>query len=673
MKSNRFSRVISSMIAFWRISYPILYSIAMLFIAWYAFRQNDQGRDFFVGVIGKNISLTYIAKSLTMLVLWCLLLWYSTRIVLQVKRLEVPNNNFTGFVIKWFPRLIGIFPFFIVINAQFHAASIITTENKQTLWYNSLQLIIAALAMMSFFIFRKKIAGMMKIDFQADEERFTTGKTSLKELLAARATRIALALIVLTISIMTLLFFTPASWGFARALQPATVVLSGLIFFTFIISLVILFINIRRSPVFLLIGAYIVLLSTCNNNNSIRTIETAGSIERMPVSQNFQAWIQAKLNKHKLRDSLNKTYPVFIIAAEGGGIRASTWTALVLKKLQQLRPDFMDHVYAISGVSGGGVGAAFYTAYLHDQLTGKLDQFPSAPSSFEQTVSDDFLSDLTAGFIYHDNLQRILPWPIESLSRNRKLENSWGLAWKARMFSATMDSSFLNIWKNDSSFSIPNVLINGLLAETGQKAITSNLELNTSSFRDDIDVIGKLGSDIPLKTAASLGARFPVITSGALLKEEGKIPLGHILDGGYKENSGIETAWQLSLALDTLLTAAEINSGYHLPLHILFIQNSTNGKTFDENYKGAAKILPDISTIIPGFMNAWERRTTTHKNITRELFENNALKNRFRYFELRLVNKDRSLPLGWYLSDAARNNIIHQVDTITKDNPVLQY
>jgi hypothetical protein len=267
----------------------------------------------------------------------------------------------------------------------------------------------------------------------------------------------------------------------------------------------------------------------------------------------------------------------------------------------------------------------------------------------------------------------MIPWPIESLSRNRKLENSWGLSWNARMFSSTMDNAFLSLWDDTTQYSLPNLFINGLLAETGQKAITSNLELDSREFRDDVDVINKLGSDIPLKTAASLGARFPVITSGALLKAGGKTPLGHILDGGYKENSGIETAWQLSLAIDTLIRNAEVRQGFQIPLHILFIQNSTDGRTFDENYDGAAEILPDLSTIIPGFMNAWERRTTTHRNITRELFDKSSLKNRYSYFEIRLDNKDRSLPLGWYLSEAAKNNIITQAGSITKDHPVLQY
>ncbi|HSF44637.1 MAG TPA: hypothetical protein VLA58_01460, partial [Chitinophagaceae bacterium] len=332
-----------------------------------------------------------------------------------------------------------------------------------------------------------------------------------------------------------------------------------------------------------------------------------------------------------------------------------------------------DHVYAISGVSGGGVGAAFYAAYRHDEVLNKFQEFTSAPSAFEKTVSSDFLSDLTAGFIFHDNLQRIIPWPVESLSRNRKLENSWASSWKAHMFSNSMDTAFLDLWNNAGIFNVPNILINGLLSETGQKAITSNLELNATEFSDDIDVISKLNSDIPLKTAASLGARFPVITSGALLKANGLTPLGHILDGGYKENSGIETAWQLILSLDTLIAKAEAHYGYRIPVHLIVIQNSTDGRTFNENYDGATKVLPDLSTIIPGFMNAWERRTTTHKNITRDLFGSPRMNNRYKFIEIRLNNKDRSLPLGWYLSDAARENIILQVNAINKSHPSLQY
>ena len=671
MKLTKFNTIVASLIYLWRILYPIFFALIMVAVAWYAFRQNDQGRDFFVGIVSSGISISYVIKSSIMLLRWCILLWYSTRVVLQIKRLEVPSNRFTTFLIKWLPRTIGILPFLIVINAHFHAASIIATEDKQTLWFNSTILLAAAIALMSFFIYRKKLALMMNISFKPDEERYSTGKTMLKEFLESRASKIAIAFITISISLLCLLFFTPSDWGFARWLEPATVVICGLVFFTFLIALIILFIDIRRSPVFLLIGSYVVLLSTCNNNNQIDSLDVPP--KRMSIKDNFEQWIDFRIKQQEYSDSSARKFPLFIIAAEGGGIRAATWTSLVLKKLQELRPNFMDHVYAISGVSGGGVGAAFYAAYRYDESMGRHDGFISAATSFERTVSNDFLSDLTAGFIFHDNLQRIIPWPVRSLSRNRKLENSWGSSWRAHMFSNSMDSSFLALWDNSPSFKLPNILINGLLSETGQKAITSNLELNTAEFSDDIDVIARLHSDIPLKTAASLGARFPIITSGALLKANGETPLGHILDGGYKENSGIETAWQLILSLDTLIAKAEIRYGWKIPVHLIFIQNSTNGRTFNENYNGATKVLPDLSTIIPGFMNAWERRTTTHKNISRDLFSGPRMNDHYKFIEIRLNNQDKSLPLGWYLSDAARENIIKQVNAINKTHPSLQY
>jgi hypothetical protein len=400
---------------------------------------------------------------------------------------------------------------------------------------------------------------------------------------------------------------------------------------------------------------YILWASTCNNNNSIRTITGDSPLHRMTVDSNFNAWI-----KHKLaRNTGDSIFPITIVAAEGGGIRAASWTALVLNKLQGKDSSFIEHVYAISGVSGGGVGASFYVASLHDQLnTG------SRAKNLEAAVSADFLSDLTAGFLYQDNLQRLLPFPVTAFSRNNKLEDSWAWAYQKNMSTQRLDSSFLQLWEGDNRYRIPNLLLNGLLAETGEKAITSNLDLDsTGAFRDDMDVLEVLDSDIALKTAASLCARFPVITSGALLKRNGSIPVGHVLDGGYKENSGIETAWQLCLTLSPLIREAEMRYKVSLPVRIVFIQNSNDGRSYDENDSGTAKILPDLTTIIPGFLNAWDRRTTSYKDITKDLFSNPSLRERFSFYDLRLNNRERSLPLGWFLSSSARKQVALQADT----------
>jgi hypothetical protein len=163
------------------------------------------------------------------------------------------------------------------------------------------------------------------------------------------------------------------------------------------------------------------------------------------------------------------------------GFRGMSWTAQVLKKYGELDPSFTDHIYAISGVSGGGVGAVFYSAFLHDQMRGH-PVIDDVEKKFENAVSADFLSDLTAAFIFSDNLQRIIPFPIGPLNRNRKLEDSWGVSYRKNLQSETMDGPFLDIWYKDtaSRYSVPNLFINGVIAETGQKAITSNLILHSS-------------------------------------------------------------------------------------------------------------------------------------------------------------------------------------------------
>jgi len=638
----------------WRVLYPCLYLIAILLLGWYAFKYNDQGQDFFIGVITDNLSVGYVAKSGIFLVFWCLLSWYAARITLQLKPLHVPHDSMLALrLIVWIPRIIGILPLFIVIDALSRAAKKIPDELGPPLYVNMGLQLLAAVGLMYFFITRPRIARAMGIDFAPALERYSASAIPFDTLWASKATRIALRLILVSTLVMITPFFFFLKAGYARMLEPATVLLCGFIFFTIVASAYVMLVNFRRSPAFLLVAGYILAASTCNNNNAIRTLD-GPPIQREGIAENFSRWIEGRM---KGSDSIAHVY---LVAAEGGGIRAANWTALVLKSLDEQMPGFMDRLYAISGVSGGGVGSAFYLAYRKDLFTGAFRDTAGASSEFNSMSSEDFLSDLTAAFIFHDNLQRLLPFPVAALSRNRKLEDSWGWSYQQHMKSPTMDGGFLDLWRQDGASRMPNIFLNGLLAETGQKAVVSNLSLNNSIFRDDIDVLAELGKDVPLKTAASLCARFPLISSGALMKSNGKSK-GHILDGGYKENSGIETAWQLAIALSEPVRKAELRYGKPIQIHMLFIRNSNDGASVNDAGFDTKKILPDLTTILPGFLNAWDRRTETYANITRELFNEGALRTGYHFSSIRLDNRKRLLPLGWYLSDTAKKNILAQV------------
>jgi hypothetical protein len=65
-------------------------------------------------------------------------------------------------------------------------------------------------------------------------------------------------------------------------------------------------------------------------------------------------WLEARKD---VRGS-QRPYPIVVVAAEGGGVRAAYWAAAILGGVQDKDP-FRCHVYAISGVSGEASAPSF--------------------------------------------------------------------------------------------------------------------------------------------------------------------------------------------------------------------------------------------------------------------------------------------------------------------------
>src|SRR5262249_40964703 len=109
-------------------------------------------------------------------------------------------------------------------------------------------------------------------------------------------------------------------------------------------------------------------------------------------------------------------YPIFLVATEGGGIRASYFTASVLDAIEQKCPGFAQHVIAISSVSGGSVGAAGFAGQSADTVAntdvpgctlGAMK--PGAQLTQARNVlATDLLSPLLSASLFPDALQRIL-------------------------------------------------------------------------------------------------------------------------------------------------------------------------------------------------------------------------------------------------------------------------
>ena len=279
----------------------------------------------------------------------------------------------------------------------------------------------------------------------------------------------------------------------------------------------------------------------------------------------------------------SKDKPVFIVASEGGGIRSAYWTALVLAHLHERLPDFDRRTLALSGVSGGAIGEAVYRACLRQEKSSIIAKKQDAVLGCvtKGFKSFDALSPLVGGMMFEDVFARVLPLKMDGLallnctqpgcgylSRALGFEREW-----MRKFAALADAI------GPAQPGEPELLLNSTWVETGNRTVFSTLPFLQSQIPSAEDGVSRLGAQASLITAAHAAARFPFINPlGAMRKPfdsrapDSKRPvMGHLADGGYFDNSGAD-----SLADVLRLFDAKRQSSPTLALwqpHLLLIRN----------------------------------------------------------------------------------------------------
>jgi hypothetical protein len=311
-----------------------------------------------------------------------------------------------------------------------------------------------------------------------------------------------------------------------------------------------------------------------SDNHELRT--SKGAVPPRPsLGLAFDKWLGARKDLAAYQTA-GKPYPIYIVAAEGGGLYAAYQTTQFLTRLQDLCPGFAQHVFAISGVSGGSLGAAVFASMAAEQSAR-----PSQPCArdsgglgpLEQrshtVLSKDLLSPILWAALFPDFLQRFIPWPIGVLDRGRALDHVFERAW-GRMGGARQENPFHKNFFDLCGASaekcltnpIPMLALNMTNVETGMQMVLSPIDLgdtgpNAGSRKiyDFFTVVEPF--DMRLSTAVGLSARFPWISPPGWYKftdRDGKRTKRlSFVDGGYVDNSGVVTALGLALYINNLL------------------------------------------------------------------------------------------------------------------------
>jgi predicted acylesterase/phospholipase RssA len=434
----------------------------------------------------------------------------------------------------------------------------------------------------------------------------------------------------------------------------------------------------RLPPLMGVLLLWAIAISYYADNHEIRTLPPADAAIAAPdLTKKTKDWLDSR------REQINaaqRGYPVFFVAAEGGGIRAAYWTAAVLAALEdQLHgaadnARFSDHVFAVSGVSGGSLGAAVFAALLAERNRGitagcTRSEIKNSGTNLQNCAHNalhgDFLAPTIATLLYPDLVYRFLPVvPAQFSDRATTLETAWEAGWrKALPQSDSMAEAFDALWKGDKDMKVPSLFLNATSVETGKRMIMSNVQIKADDFSDAYDIQREAGHPVRLSTAAHMSARFTYVSPAGTLVKQGKA-WAHIVDGGYFENSGATTAAEAIHKFMRIADEAGLR-GKIIPVAILITNNPgrelqacATGKPQFHAHRWITEVLSPLNALL----QTREARGTYAEESLRTV----AAEAGGECVRLALLQRDVPLPLGWVLSDNAETEIDKQLDLILK-------
>ncbi len=602
--------------------------------------------------------------------------WYSAHVMfmLYIPHIEVTDPDSCPKVKKYLSKTLGLLMNLLVMLAIMKA-----NDWKSSTWVSTVMIFqyLALFLYTIIILFRKKL---LSKEHQQDMLGQAEG---FRKLPSMTLKVVGLALLV-NFFMMILVTITP--WLVAKA-GTAAIVLMAVGLMAPVGSLLTYLGSSRKFPVLTLLFIWVALVGLVNDNHLVRlhadmsSTSVSAAVENLEGQNKklsgFETYLKQWIEQRKIT---GQPVPLVLVSAEGGGIRAAYWTAMVLAGIEDDESsDFSRYVFAISGVSGGSLGATVYASLLKHNLDNEnSEHFKSKLSaSVNGVLSEDFLSPTAATMLFPDLLQRFLPWPIFD-DRAITLERTWERAW-GKWFGETKNyfaQQYFDLYQ-DGETRVPLLFLNSTVVETGRRMLLSPLTYEEESvhdkeatfnsiFNETINARPIVGEHIPLSTAVHLSARFTYISPAGKLYcddfsgKDGlycgfpkKMRTIRLVDGGYFENSATVTASEILHQIQKYNTEHCSGKPCVEPL-ILHISNESE-KLSKEELSNQLVLLSEILSPLRALLNVRPARGFQ----SRAALEN---ENSDDFYHVGIKQSTVKLPLGWMLSEIARDEMDGQVN-----------
>ncbi len=655
------------------------------------------------------IDLSWIGVALGGVLNWQL----ARNLTLEFAREELVEDSVRGFSLRWLPRVCGaLIPFGagtgLMLAAQdvrglpFDLTSLPVAAREvdaaQNLFFAGLVFHATAVLLLIYAWLRTRKKRHKYIE--ANRRLFSWPVVGLMIV-------VTLALVALFATPLTQTFGVEAAWALGT---PALfcVFIMLLAYFATGLSVATFRTGVPIIPL-LALTVLLIAIFDFNDNHVMPVRASASAIEKPTTREAFRRWYQSRADR-QIYERAGKPYPVFLVTAAGGGLYAADFAATGLARLQDGCAAFAQHVFAISGVSGGALGAAMFASLVADVLQVKSDaalgldpcgmratKRPSDPTSIEARVSalvqQDYLSPMVAAGLFPDFLQRFLPFPIAQLDRSRAFEVTLDHVWKRTHATCTgghcapFSRPFLETWRADGT--APALVLNTTNVDIGYRTVISPFAIardvpgEYSAIEDfhetliNRDGTARRGIDVTLGAAVGLSARFPWVMPAATIRStDGERSL-RVIDGGIFENSGVDTLGDMLIDLKPLEVApdkrtAALRDEPYVVFHPLVISGyELSGSGDGNSLRGEA--LSPVSAMLAARvqragMASYRLFLERGYNCGKADQSLNCRENGLRFLVLNHV--DFRLPLGWQLSDFTRRVVVSHVGTAAKCDPI---
>ena len=478
-----------------------------------------------------------------------------------------------------------------------------------------------------------------------------------------------------------------------------------------------------------------VLTSIVGDNHDVRLLEMKATEGPIQFDAALRLWMEA--NGCTPDRASDCPRPIIIAASGGASRAGFFTASVLGELLDKATANKLDatqmrnRIFAISSVSGSSVGAVTAVAAMASGGDATTNPCRSKPVPYwygteiknwrgclESLMAGDFLTPTFIGLSFHDLLP-FGPWK----DRATIIERSWEQHFAETMNVSTPNAGKLSCWNDlacpfyslrpTKNLWLPLLVLNGVSVDSGNRIVTTVLSPTYAAsacpsgdaasscplFADTLFFhellrnpskgggwrtelqrfisFGYLGghdyNDVRVSTAAHNSARFPIVSPPGNIRNAAHYVIDRIVDGGYLENFGVLTAFELAQAVHAV-------SPNLAPL-VLVISNDPNEpvEITSSEKAGATSFLTDLSGIVYAVANTRDARgmlaVDQLKTLSRQIANPQCIVPlvRIRVWPERIDPKSdrcmgnftetpRAVSMSWWLSSPLQLRLIEEIE-----------